>query len=143
MYNGLRRRRGPNPGADARDRRMPAEFHEGTRRDFLRRHARESAEAARAGKRERTEFASCLFRRAADPRNLRRAIDHLAACGGKAPGPDGLRLDDLDDSERWELARALGTAMRASTHRPGPERSVRIPKASGRGTRTLRIQNAV
>ena len=58
MYSGLRRRRGSNEDADARARQMPADLHEGTRWDFLRRHERESADAAHASKKERTAFAS-------------------------------------------------------------------------------------
>ena len=120
---------------------MPADFHEGSYRDFLRRHERESADAARRTGRQRTEFAGCLFRRAADSRNLRCSIDYLAAEGGSAPGPNGLTLDELDGSERWELARALGEAIRTGRYRPGPHREVRIPKGPGRGMRTLRIRN--
>ena len=141
MYNSPCRRGGSNRPADARARRVPADFHEGSRSDFLRRHERESADAARRTGRQRTEFAGCLFKRAADSRNLRCSIDYLASEGGGAPGPDGLTLDELDGSERWELARALGEAIRTGRYRPGPHREVRIPKGPGRGTRTLRIRN--
>lgn len=141
MYSSLGRRGGSNRPADARDRLEPAELHEGTARDFLRRHGRESADAARRTARERTEFARCLFRRAADPRNLWCAIGHLATEGGNAPGPDGLTLDDLDGAERWGLARALGGLVESGRYRPGPHREVAIPKGPGRGTRTLRIRN--
>ena len=47
MYNSLRRRRGSNTAVDAHVRQLPAECHAGTPADYLRRHARESAEAAR------------------------------------------------------------------------------------------------
>ncbi|MGP0070008.1 MAG: reverse transcriptase domain-containing protein [Isosphaeraceae bacterium] len=142
MYNSPRRRGGSNRPADARARRVPADFHEGSRGDFLRRHKRESADAAHLTGRERTEFAGCLFRRAADTRNLRCAIDHIAAEGGSSPGPNGMKLDELDGSERWELARALSHEIRTGRYRPGPYREVRIPKGPGRGMRTLRIRNA-
>jgi RNA-directed DNA polymerase len=141
MYNSPGRRGGSAWPADARARRVPADLHEGSHRDFLRRHERESADAARQTARERTEFARCLFRRAADPRNLRCALDHLALEGGSAPGPDGLTLDELDGAERWELVRALGGMIRSGQYRPGPHREVRIPKGPGRGTRILRIRN--
>jgi hypothetical protein len=52
-----------------------------------------------------------------------------------------LRFDDLDRDERWELARVLGKCISAGTYRPGPDRIVKIPKRSGRGTRSLRLQN--
>jgi hypothetical protein len=120
---------------------VPADFHEGSSEDFLRRHERESADAARQSGRQRIEFARCLLNRAADPRNISCAIDYLASGGGGAPGPDGLTLDELDGAERWGLARALGGLVRSGRYRPGPHREVRIPKGSGRGTRTLRIRN--
>jgi Reverse transcriptase (RNA-dependent DNA polymerase) len=141
MYNSPGRRGGSPWLADARARRVPADFHEGSYRDFLRRHERESADAARRTGRKRSEFAGCLFRRAADSRNLRCAIDYLASEGGSAPGPNGLTLDELDGSERWELARALGASIRTGRYRPGPHREVRISKGAGRGLRTLRIRN--
>jgi hypothetical protein len=120
---------------------VPADLHEGSRDDYLRRHERESADAARQGGRQRTEFAGCLFRRAADPRNLMCAIDHLDREGGKSPGPDGLTLDELDGGERWELARALGKLIRSGEYRPGPYLTKSIPKGAGRGLRTLWIHN--
>jgi RNA-directed DNA polymerase len=141
MYNSPRRRGGSKRPADARARRVPADFHEGSRGDFLRRHERESADAAQLTGRQRTEFARCLFKRAADTRNLRCAIDYLAAEGGSSPGPNGLKLEELDGSERWELARALREEIRAGRYRPGPHREVRIPKGPGRGMRTLQIRN--
>jgi Reverse transcriptase (RNA-dependent DNA polymerase) len=141
LYKSLRRRGGSNQPADARARRVPADLHEGSARDFLRRHERESADAARKTGRERAEFARCLFRRAADSRNLRCAIDYLDREGGGAPGPDGLTIDVLDGQERWELARVLGATIRTGRYRPGPHREVQIPKGPGRGMRTLRIRN--
>jgi retron-type reverse transcriptase len=62
--------------------------------------------------------------------------------GGRAPGPDGLDLAVLDEPEKWEWARTLGAALRSGTYRAGPHREVKIPKSSGRGTRTLQIQDA-
>jgi hypothetical protein len=120
---------------------VPADFHEGSVRDHLRRHERESADAARATARRRTEFATCLFRRAVDSRSLRRALAYLAAEGGSAPGPNGLTLDELDHLERWELARALAESIRTGRYRPGPHREVQISKGLGRGKRTIKVRN--
>ena len=141
MYNSLRRRGGSNRPADARARQVPADRHEGSYRDFLRRHECESADAARSTGRKRTEFAGCLFRRAADSRNLRCAIDHLAAEGGRSPGPNGLTLDELDGRSdgSWPGHSARRSGPRR--YRPGPHREVEIPKGPGRGMRTLRIRN--
>jgi hypothetical protein len=141
LYNSLRRRKGSNRPADARARRVPADLHEGSDRDFLRRHERESADAAHRTGQQRTEFAACLFRRAADSRNLRLAIEYLAREGGSAPGPNGLTLEELDGSERTELARVLGQMIESGRYCPGPHREVQIPKGPGRGLRTLRIRN--
>lgn len=141
LYNSLGRRGGSNRPADTRDRLGSTGRRDRQARDFLRRHECESAEAALQTGRERTEFARVLFERAADPRNLRCAIDHLASEGGGAPGPDGQTIDDLDHHERWELARALGASVRSGRYQPGPSRAVTIPKGPGRGTRTLQIRN--
>jgi len=141
MYNSPRRRGGYKRLADVHARQLPAEAHKGSYRDFLRRHERESAIAARGTRRQRADFAKCLYRRAADSRNLRCAIDYLALEGGAAPGPNGLKFEDLDHQRRWELANVLGKALSTRTYRPGPDREVEIPKSSGKGTRTLRLQD--
>jgi Reverse transcriptase (RNA-dependent DNA polymerase) len=141
MYASLGRRGGQNQPADDRDRQGLADLHTGSARDFLRRHGREAAEVARTGKRVRFDFAQLLFRRAADTRSLKLALDHLASEGGVAPGPDGVCPTDLGPAERWELARALGDSIRRATDRPDPGRVVTIPKGNGRGHRTLQIQD--
>src|SRR5262245_19719264 len=129
------RRRGAKGAAGARARQVPAEAHEGSRQDFLRRHDAEAALAARGSRRDRGELARRLLLRTADPRNLRLAWDHLASDGGDAPGPDGLHYRDLDEHEVWSLLRALGEAIKHGQYTPGPDRKVTIPKTSGTGTR--------
>ncbi len=141
MYNSPRRRGGSNRPADARARRVPADYHEGSCRDYLRRHERESADAARA-----TGARANRVRRLSVPQGGRfsqsQVCDRLSGAeGGSSPGPNGLTLDELDGSERWGLARALGEIIRTGRYRPGPHREVRIPKGPGRGLRTLRIRN--
>jgi Reverse transcriptase (RNA-dependent DNA polymerase) len=84
-----------------------------------------------------------LFKRVADNRTLRSACDHLLRRGGKAVGPNGLRLHDLESPEIWSLCRALSHGIRDHTYRPGESRTVRIPKPGKPGKfRTLTIQNA-
>jgi CRISPR-associated protein Cas1 len=122
---------------------VPVEAHEGSRLDFLRRHAAKAATAARGSRRERGELARHLLPRTADPRNLRLAWDYLASGGGDAPGPDGLRYHDLDEHEVWDLLRALGMAVANGQYTPGPDRKVTIPKTSGTGTRTLELQSII
>ena len=87
MYSSLRRRGGVNRPAESRARRVPAESHVGSCREFLRRHGAESAEAARGDKDARAQLFARLLPRAADPRNLRCAIDHLAREGARRRGP--------------------------------------------------------
>jgi hypothetical protein len=93
-YNSLRRRGGSNEPADAHARQVPADLHEGTAVDFLRRHERESASAARGSKAEKAALVAVLFKRVADSRNLKVALDHVARGGGSA-GPDGIVPSDF------------------------------------------------
>jgi retron-type reverse transcriptase len=135
------RRRGTGV-AGARARQAPADPHQGRPGDFLRRHGTEAIEAARGTDKTRRDFVAKLLPRTADSRNLRLAWDHLAAEGGQAPGLDGLRFD-LEDHEVWQLVRTLGAALKDDTYRPGPDRRVSIPKASGVGTRALSIPSVI
>jgi retron-type reverse transcriptase len=76
-------------------------------------------------------------------RNLRLAWGHLAAEGGQAPGLDGLRFDDLEAHEVWQLVRTLGKAILDDTYRPGEDRRVAIPKSNVPGNRMLSIPSVV
>jgi RNA-directed DNA polymerase len=136
------RRRGKGV-AGAHARQVPADPHQGTRRDFLRRHEREAIEAARGTATAKKTFVAKLLPRAADSRNLRTAWGYLAAEGGQAPGPDGLRFDELEDHEVWRLVRSISKAILDDTYRPGPDRKVPIPKAGGAGTRVLSIPSVI
>jgi retron-type reverse transcriptase len=136
------RRRGKGV-AGARARQGPADPHRGTRRDFLRRHEAEAIEAARGTAKTKRDFVAKLLPRAADTRVLYAAWHDLAAEGGPAPGLDGLRFDDLEDHEVWQLVRTLSEAIMGDAFRPGPDRKVSIPKAGGTGTRALSIPSVV
>jgi len=85
MYNSPCRRGGSKRLADVHARRVPADAHKGSYRDFLRRHECESAKAARGTKRQQADFAKCLYRRTADSRNLRARktiiVTHWLFCG--------------------------------------------------------------
>jgi hypothetical protein len=84
-----------------------------------------------------------LMRRIADARTMRVAIDSLTRHGAKAPGPSQTRLEELSDSERWSLARALAACVADGTYRLGPSRKVPIPKEGRPGEfRVLTIQSA-
>jgi hypothetical protein len=125
-----------------RARHVPADYHDGDRREFMRRHDEESGQLSSAPRRQRREFARCFLTRIADARNLNAAVEHLCRDGDKSPGPNGICLRSLDDRERWQLCRALGQAILDGSYRPGPTRTVRIPKSSGSGTRQLTLHNA-
>ena len=129
--------------AGARARQAPADSHEGSRRDALRRHAVEAAEAARGTAKTKRDFVAKLLSRAADSRVLYTAWHDLAAEGGQAPGLDLLRFDQLEEHEVWQLVRTLSAALKGGDYRPGPDRKVSIPKASGTGTRTLSIPSVI
>jgi hypothetical protein len=103
----------------------------------------EATAAAREDGKAREQFLATLLRRTADARNLRQAWDHLAAHGGQAPGPDGLRYDDLDGGEVWDLLRTVERAILDDAYRPGPDRTVHIPKVGRPGRRTLRLASVV
>ena len=98
MYNSPRRRGGSNRPADARARRVPADYHEGSCRDFLRRHERESADAAR-----RDRPRANRVRRVSVPQGGRfsqsQVCDRLSRLGGRQlPGaerPDARRAGRL------------------------------------------------
>ncbi|WP_435010192.1 reverse transcriptase domain-containing protein [Tundrisphaera lichenicola] len=139
MYDSLRRR--SIDGRSAGHEHWPVEFHEGTPGDFLARHEDEARTVALGDRRGRAEFANRLLPRISDERNLKLALDHLAAEGGDAPGPDGMRPRDLGPAERWSMARALRGAFRAGTYRPGRHRVARIPKIGGQGCRIIKIQD--
>ena len=69
------------------------------------------------------------------------ALMDIEEHGGEAPGPNGLRLESLCNSERWEMCRTMAGDLRSGGYQPGPERKVKIPKSSGKGFRELSIQN--
>lgn len=63
--------------------------------------------------------------------------------GGQAAGPDGITYTDLSPSEVWEILRAVAREIKAGTWRPGASREKQIPKAGGKGYRTLKLANIV
>ncbi len=115
--------------------------HRGDRYDFLARHRRQARKVLKKGRAALTVIATSLFRRVSDERTLRVAWDHLGRYGGRAPGPDGVRYEDLDEQDKWSWSRTLRDAIRAGTYEPGPERVVWISKGPGRGQRPLTLQD--
>src|SRR5207245_1394730 len=113
----------------------------GSAADRLRRHEQDAQRALSRGIRGARELALQLPPRIADAGTMRLAWDYLARRGGQAPGRNGHRYGDYASAEVWDLCRALATAVRDGTYRPGPERIKRIEKASGTGTRPIVLLN--
>ncbi|MCD0460681.1 RNase H family protein [Roseiconus lacunae] len=139
MYDRLRRR-GALCFADSHDRQRPALHDSVSRDDFLRRHGMDAAAAIREGE-VLDEFYQSLLERAGDFRNVLLAIEHCAR-RGKAAGPNGLRLSDLDRYARHDLARVLGELITSGEYQPGETWTKRISKGVGRGFREITIQDA-
>lgn len=119
--------------------------HRGDRHDFVRGVQRLIREAVAKGGNALTEVHSNLFWWASDEQMLRLAWDTLAA-RGQAPGPDGWRYSEFDESGVWELLRDLSTSVRDGSYVPGPIRKIRIPKDRsnpGGGYRKLTLLNIV
>lgn len=77
-----------------------------------------------------------------DSKMLREAWNHPAVTGETAPGPNGHRYIDYDESEVWSKLKAMCAAIRKDTYRPGGERKVKIPKDRTdpqRGTRRFAL----
>ena len=106
--------------------------------DRIQQVVRQHAEAGPGGGRE---LAPNLLNWIADVRNLRTAWDYLAKEGGESPGPNDLTYRDLSTGELMVMLNQLRTLILDGEYRPGPTRTVKIPKLSGNGTRTLTLQN--
>jgi retron-type reverse transcriptase len=129
--------------AGAPVRQISSDAHRGSYREFLRRHELEVVCAARGDKAAKQIFANQLLARTADTRNLRLAWDWIANNGGQAPGADGLRFNDLDETDVWPFLRTVGKPLLQGTYRTTPDRNKKIPKTSGNGYRTLTIPSIV
>ncbi|HHZ61164.1 MAG TPA: Retron-type reverse transcriptase [Dehalococcoidia bacterium] len=115
--------------------------HRGSWRDFKSRLRQALTYAGNRGDPELKVPHHFLLGWIADAHNLYAACDYLHGKGGSAPGPNGLRFDQLSEPESWSLCRALGAAIREDKYRHGPVRTVSIPKGNNRGNRKLAISN--
>ena len=121
-------RRGDLGVAGAPVRQISSDAHQGSYREYLRRHEMEAASAARGGKAAKRAFVNQLLSRTADTRNLRLAWNWIAHNGGQAPGADGLRFDDLDESDVWPFLRTVSKSILQETYRTTADRKKKIPK---------------
>jgi hypothetical protein len=115
--------------------------HRGDRHALLKRHRRQEAKRLKQGRDGLEALAPLLLHRVSDDRTLRVAWDYLEEYGGQAPGPDGLRYEDLPDPFVWEWCRATRDAIRRGEYEVGDEEVVRISKGPHRGTRPLVLQS--
>jgi hypothetical protein len=79
----------------------------------------------------------------ADPEILIEVCHQLKRQAGQAPGPDGVTYADLSPSEVASCMRGLSKILLNGLYRPSPGRLVQIPKASGKGHRTLTLRNVL
>lgn len=73
--------------------------------------------------------------------NLAAVVDRMRRKNGKAPGPDGIRFDDLGRRELYNVLRLIREAVVSGAYRPGLALEVRIPKSGNRGHRILTLRN--
>lgn len=123
----LRRRRTPRRGE------RPSTFFYRLR-DWKRARAERKKEAPSA-------VVETAFAFVGEHENLLQIFHDLKHRAGQAPGPDGLTYNDLGPREAAALMRSLARTVRDGSYRPSTCRKVRIPKASGKGFRELRVRN--
>ena len=140
MYDSLGWHRDSKHYAAAHARLESADYHEGDRASFLRRHERNAKDAALDPGKLR-EFGPLLGKRVVDTKTLRLAWDYLVQRGGTAPGPDGFRLADFGRLRSWEVIRSLSDVLKSGSYQTAAPGKVEIPKQHGGGSRTLALLN--
>ena len=115
-------------------------LHRGTPGDWLARHSASCAAAAEFGADGTNEISKSLFWRTSDERNIAIAIDHVGHQSGETAGPDGETFAGISE-DVFGYARYLRDDVRSGEYRHGPARVIRVPKASGIGTRPIHILN--
>jgi retron-type reverse transcriptase len=105
----------------------PALYNKGDHRRVLNYHRRH-AERVAAGNPLLPSAAPYLWRRMTDTRSLRCALDELVADGPKQPGEDSVRIEEMDDADRWGLCRRLSRDLKSGEYHPGPLLVRKVPK---------------
>ena len=118
----------------------PALSHRGSYLDALLMHQRHAQQVA-SGRADVHPIGPLLRPRMASAKIMYCALEEILHYGGEAPGLNGRRLAELPNSEHRDLCRFLGESLRTMRYHPGEDRKVEIPKSSGSGFRTLRIQD--
>lgn len=110
----------------------------GTFLEHYRAIAKQAAANKLAGLRE---IAPSLLDLASDEKTLHAAFTRMKATGSHAPGPDGLRYEDIESIDIWKYFRGLRDEIRAGGYAPSDEHVHKISKGPGRGFRELTIQS--
>lgn len=76
-----------------------------------------------------------------DEKTIYAAFRHMQAEGSHAPGPDGLRYEDIESVDVWKWCRNHRDMIRAGEYARSTERVQKIRKGPGRGFRELTIQS--
>ena len=113
-----------------------------TRQGFYERRQQQSRARRRAA-REAASSPVPSFKQIASPDNLIAVYEKLKRDAGQAPGPDRITFNHLSKREVAEIMRDLSKEIRSGTYHPSRARTVSIPKASGKGHRTLKIRSIV
>jgi RNA-directed DNA polymerase len=116
--------------------------HAGPPEDFAARLRIAAQRALEEGRDGVLEFSKRMIRWIAFDANLNLAYEHLRTQGGTSPGPDDMTFDDFArKSERFQYLRGVSSDIRQHRYQSGPTRAVQVPKGSGKGYRTIEIQN--
>jgi hypothetical protein len=120
----------------------PVNFNVGDHHRRLEQHRRSVQEAfEKDGLRGLRAHDRVLMRRIADTRTFRCACELLLGERGKAPGPNGLSLEDLNSPEMWSMCRTLAQAVRDGAYKLGKTKMARIPKPGKLGQfRSITLQ---
>ena len=76
----------------------------------------------------------------AHPENLMQVFQELKMNAGQAPGVDHVTYSDLSLPEVGSCIRGLSMVLLNGLYHPAPSLQVQIPKANGKGNRTLSIR---
>ncbi|MCE9528380.1 MAG: hypothetical protein K8R36_20240, partial [Planctomycetales bacterium] len=117
-----------------------ADRHDGSREDKLRCHELACELAGTLGADAISAVAVRIFQRLRNGDNFALAIEHIARKGGRAPGPDGITIDQVV-ADKFTYARRLRDHLDSGEYEHGPTRLVKVRKSSGCGWRPIHLLN--
>ena len=87
------------------------------------------------------EIAPYLLGLISDEKTIYAAYKHMQAEGSHAPGPDGLRYEDIESFDVWKWCFNRRDTIRDGEYTRSTERVQKLSKGPGRGFRKLTIQS--